>query len=202
MEPVGNIVGFDVVVHRSGDVVNVAVKPGAVILPDGRKQSYRAFAFANADIRDHDHFRVCFEDRSLVRTQRSHADIVNEPAARVVKRCWRDFIHGTRPGLYPGGLVVVGEAEVPPKPPTPTQERARRAANARHARETPITQAKDDAHRLFADWHVGKLPKLRTNELFAMECVRRWPILKQSTLTRKWIPKWRAEAHSGNRSPC
>ncbi|MGH8115559.1 MAG: hypothetical protein ACREPS_10985, partial [Rhodanobacteraceae bacterium] len=188
MKPIGNIIGFDVVVHSCADMVDVAVHSGAVVQPDGRKRDYKAFAFST-DIEGHDRFRVCFEDRALARKVPTVADLMGTPDVRVVKHRWRDFIDGTAPGLYPGGLVVVGTVDVPPKSTTSAHKRARHAANARYARETPKTRAKGAAHALFLERHEGKHPKLRTNEDFATECVKRWPELKQSTLTRKWCPQ-------------
>lgn len=59
--------------------------------------------------------------------------------------------------------------------------------------------AKDAAHELWKQRELSKLPGFPRNEDFAAECVRRWPILKQSTITQKWIPQWGRELRASRK---
>ena len=58
-----------------------------------------------------------------------------------------------------------------------------------------LANAKEEARKL---WLEGRkqLAKWRGNAVFAAECVRRWPVLKQSTIERKWIPQWEKESRA------
>jgi hypothetical protein len=57
----------------------------------------------------------------------------------------------------------------------------------------PVQAAKTDAKKLWQERRDGKHPKLRTNDLFAAEAVRRWPVLKIGTVL-KWCTAWEKEA--------
>ena len=54
--------------------------------------------------------------------------------------------------------------------------------------------AKTEAQGLWHERHAGKHPKLRTNEQFATEVLRRWPVLISSKVICGWCTNWNKEA--------
>jgi len=70
---------------------------------------------------------------------------------------------------------------------------AKRGAAARLER-SPKQVAKAEAKKFWKDRHDGKHPKLRTNEQFAMECMRRWPALTSTKVILGWCTAWGKEA--------
>lgn len=66
-------------------------------------------------------------------------------------------------------------------------------AQARHATD-PKASAKAEALKLWQDRRAGKYPKLRTNEQFAMECMRRWPVLTSAKVICGWCTEWNKAA--------
>ena len=67
----------------------------------------------------------------------------------------------------------------------------------------PKQAAKAQAFKLWADRHAGKHPELRTEDQFASECCRRWPVLTSISGVKKWSTAWRKELRAwrsgGNR---
>lgn len=88
--------------------------------------------------------------------------------------------------------------------PEPTMTFAEmRSASARHAAEAKVKQDKDGkqaaktgAEELWKEWKSGRHPNLRTTEHFAMEVMRRWPVLKSGETIRRWSAKWGKELKS------
>lgn len=66
----------------------------------------------------------------------------------------------------------------------------------RRAANDSRTSAKADAFELWKERRAGKHPKLRTNEQFAMECMRRWPALTSIKVICGWCTIWTKEAKS------
>lgn len=66
----------------------------------------------------------------------------------------------------------------------------------------PKQEAKREALRLWLERHEGKCPKLRTVEQFATEVMRRWPILKSSTVICGWSAKWSKAIKAGETPAC
>jgi hypothetical protein len=71
--------------------------------------------------------------------------------------------------------------------------RARRAGRAKAALD-PKKVAIDASRELWRERESGKHPKLRTEDQFAMEVARRWPIICSITAIKKRSTKWRKEA--------
>lgn len=72
-------------------------------------------------------------------------------------------------------------------------EARRRGGRARHATD-PKTKAKTEALKLWQERRAGKHPKLRTNEQFAIECMRRWPVLTSAKVICGWCTDWNKAA--------
>jgi hypothetical protein len=70
---------------------------------------------------------------------------------------------------------------------------ARRAARAMLAKD-PRQAAKREAKKLWQERRAGKHPRLRTNSQFAIECMRRWPVLKSHDVITGWCTTWTKEA--------
>lgn len=66
---------------------------------------------------------------------------------------------------------------------------AKNAAHAMHQKD-PRQAAKDESFKLWQERHAGKHPKLRTNEQFAAECMRRWPVLTNAKVILGWCTEW------------
>ena len=60
----------------------------------------------------------------------------------------------------------------------------------------PSQLAKQEAFKLWSERRAGKHPKLRTNEQFATECMRQWPVLTSAKVILGWCAKWAKEARS------
>jgi len=69
------------------------------------------------------------------------------------------------------------------------------AANIRLSKD-PKQAAKAEAKALWLERYAGKHPKLRTNEHFAAEVIRRWPILPSSKVICGWCTQWKKEAQA------
>ena len=74
-------------------------------------------------------------------------------------------------------------------------ERARHAGFAR-AVKCPKAKAKQMAFVLWRERFAGQHPKLRTNEQFAIECMRRWPVLTSAKVICNWCTDWTKAAKS------
>lgn len=70
---------------------------------------------------------------------------------------------------------------------------AKRMVAAKLAKD-PVQAAKAKAYKLWLERHAGKHPNLRTNEQFAMECMRRWPVLTSSKVITGWCTEWNKAA--------
>lgn len=66
---------------------------------------------------------------------------------------------------------------------------------ARHAND-PKAGAKAAALTLWKERRAGQHPKLRTNEQFAMECMRRWPELTSVAVITRWCTEWNRKENS------
>jgi hypothetical protein len=76
------------------------------------------------------------------------------------------------------------------------QPRKRGAANlAKTAQRSELAAARENARQLWLEWRAQP-SSWRGNAIFAAECVRRWPVLKQSTLERKWISQWEKQSRT------
>lgn len=71
-----------------------------------------------------------------------------------------------------------------------------RAGAAAKLKNDPKQRAKAAALRLWQERHAGKHPHLRTNEQFAMEVLRRYPVLTSSSVICGWCAMWTREAKS------
>lgn len=70
-------------------------------------------------------------------------------------------------------------------------QQQRKNGAARRLNNDPVQGAKAQAHELWRERYDGKHPKLRTNEQFAMECMRRWPDeLKSLKVILGWCANW------------
>lgn len=70
---------------------------------------------------------------------------------------------------------------------------AREAAAAMLARN-PKQAAKTEAFKLWQERYAGQHPRLRTNEQFAIECMRRWPVLTSSKVITGWCTEWNKQS--------
>ena len=71
--------------------------------------------------------------------------------------------------------------------------RARMGGIKRHL-VSPQGKAKQMAFALWRERRAGKHPRLRTNEQFATEVMRRWPMLTSSKVVCGWCTDWEKEA--------
>ncbi len=67
------------------------------------------------------------------------------------------------------------------------------------AAKSPKAAAKRDALALWIERHEGKQPGLRTVEQFAMEVMRRCPVLESSVTICRWSAKWTKQVREGGR---
>jgi hypothetical protein len=72
----------------------------------------------------------------------------------------------------------------------------RKKGAARKLAKDPKQAAKKEATKLWQERYDGKHPKLGTNEQFATECMRRWPVLKSAKVILGWCTKWTKAAKS------
>ena len=70
-----------------------------------------------------------------------------------------------------------------------TRQQRREGGMIRHSRD-PKQAAKAKAHKLWLERYAGKHPKLRTNDQFAMECMRQWPALTSIGTIKGWCTEW------------
>ena len=73
------------------------------------------------------------------------------------------------------------------------KEQARLAVAAK-LRNDPVQAAKTEATKLWQERRAGQHPRLRTNEQFATEVMRRWPVLTSSKVVCGWCTDWEKEA--------
>lgn len=69
-----------------------------------------------------------------------------------------------------------------------------RAKVAKNAKSQAKAKAKMEAKALWLERESGRQPKLRTEDSFAIEVCRRWPVLGSIGTIRKWSTQWRKEA--------
>jgi hypothetical protein len=74
-----------------------------------------------------------------------------------------------------------------------SRSRARKGAAAKNAND-PKQAAKAAARELWQQWKLGSLPKIRTTEQYAVEVMRRWPVLKSAKNICEWSAAWNKEA--------
>lgn len=64
-------------------------------------------------------------------------------------------------------------------------------------RKDPKQAAKAGALALWNDRRAGKHPKLRTVEQYALEVMRRWPVLTSAKVICGWSAKWTKDVREG-----
>lgn len=69
-----------------------------------------------------------------------------------------------------------------------------RAKLAKNPEAAAKERAKTAALALWKEREAGKHPKLRTEDQFAIEVCRRWPVLTSIAVVKKWSTSWRAES--------
>jgi uncharacterized protein YoxC len=74
-------------------------------------------------------------------------------------------------------------------------ERAISGAKAKNEND-PKQIAKQAANALWLERHKGKHAKLKTNEQFATEVMRRWPVLTSSKVICGWAAAWGKEVRT------
>lgn len=78
-----------------------------------------------------------------------------------------------------------------------------RGGNRKRERDSDGKQAaKAAALQLWIERHNGKHPKLRTVEQFAMEVMRRWPVLENIGSIKRWSSEWTAQVRAGEEPSC
>jgi hypothetical protein len=77
-----------------------------------------------------------------------------------------------------------------------------RAAQSARARNDPKQAAKAGALALWIERREGKHPSLRTVEQFAIEVMRRWPVLQSSKVICGWSAKWTKQARDRKTPSC
>lgn len=78
------------------------------------------------------------------------------------------------------------------------QSDERRAGATVKLANDKVHALKDDVHKFWLEYRAGRYRNrgLLKNDDFSRECVKRWSVLKQSTIERKWIPQWEKEARA------
>jgi hypothetical protein len=71
-------------------------------------------------------------------------------------------------------------------------ENARKAARAA-LKNNPIQRAKEEVKWFWWEYSTRKYPKMRTNEQFAIEVLRRWPELTSLRVVLTWCTEWKKE---------
>jgi len=79
------------------------------------------------------------------------------------------------------------------------RQRAKPAVAVPTGPKAKKAMARDNAQALWEQRELGKLSGFPRNVDFAAECVRRWPILRQSTITQKWMPRWSRERRASKK---
>ncbi len=80
--------------------------------------------------------------------------------------------------------------------PARTRSKTAKTAAAAKLVKDPKQTVKGEAFLLWQERHAGQHPKLRTNEQFALECMRRWPTLTSAKVICGWCTKWTRDAKS------
>jgi hypothetical protein len=82
---------------------------------------------------------------------------------------------------------------------------ARRGGLGRKLKD-PVSRAKADAKAgallLWQERRAGKHPKLGTVEQFAIEVMRRWPVLKSAKVICGWSANWTKQVKAGKNPVC
>ncbi|MFP7721408.1 hypothetical protein [Lysobacter sp. A3-1-A15] len=80
-------------------------------------------------------------------------------------------------------------------------EEARSRGSQKHVKNPEAAAkaaAKHEAKAFWLEREQGQHPKLRTEEQFAMEVIRRWPVLTSIGNVKAWSTAWRKEARRGD----
>lgn len=72
----------------------------------------------------------------------------------------------------------------------------RKKGGNKRAANDPRQEAKAKAFELWKERRAGKHPKLSTNVQFAIECMRRWEVLKSQSVICGWCTAWEKEARN------
>ena len=72
-------------------------------------------------------------------------------------------------------------------------EAGRRKAGAITRDRGGKRDAKDCAKLLWQEWEDGKHPRIRTGTQFAIEVMRRWPVLESQKVIERWTREWTQE---------
>lgn len=139
-----------------------------------------------------------------------------ERAAEVLRPQWERFIAAKREAetlfqqLREADLDECVE-HIKANPPTPEaigvliyvahhqlgKEERSKAGKSRQEKDPVLrakAEAKAEAKKLWQERRDGKHPKLRTNEQFAIECMRHWPVLTSSQVICRWCAQWGKDA--------
>jgi hypothetical protein len=79
---------------------------------------------------------------------------------------------------------------------------AARRNSARRLAADPKAQAKSKALELWKERHAGNHPRLRRVQDFAVEVMKRWPVLTNSKTIEGWSAKWTKQAREGKNPTC
>ena len=74
---------------------------------------------------------------------------------------------------------------------------ARRLGAKRRLENDPKQMAKAGALQLWLERHEGRHPRLRTVEQYAIEVMRRWPVLTSSKVITGWSAQWSKDVRAG-----
>ena len=69
-----------------------------------------------------------------------------------------------------------------------------------HARAQ--SEAKKKALGLWEERHEGMHPNLRTVEQWAVEVIRRWPVLTSIAVVKRWSTEWTKQVKAGKKPSC
>jgi hypothetical protein len=116
---------------------------------------------------------------------REHWNAIRGPAGARNPDTWRGKLH--RSSLAIDEKLAGDKAR---------KQTALRGAMAKLAND-PKQVAKAGAFELWKERHAGKHPKLRTNEQFASEVMRRWPVLTSSKVICGWSARWTKTVKQG-----
>lgn len=76
-------------------------------------------------------------------------------------------------------------------------QRARRRGAKKRLENDPRQAAKVGALQLWLERHEGKHPRLRTVEQYAIEVMRRWPVLTSVKVICGWSAAWSRDVREG-----
>lgn len=131
----------------------------------------------------------------------AHKDSCSIVIAFCIQAIWADEDGDTSAAwtYVADGLSLVGAVRSVPlvrEESIHVQKRNGFAGAAAKLANDPKQRAKTKAKKLWQERRAGKHPKLRTQEQFAAEVMRRWPELTSSRVICGWCTQWNKEAKS------